>query len=803
MRVVLCLLLLLTTARPVRATSGTLDTSFGPDHTGKVTTLVPGQDAADALLVQANGRIVVGGTNNANSILVRYDEDGTLDDGFGDGGVLGAALFSAPAGSVRALLELGDHTLLGAAGANKFVVARFAADGDGFDQGAASSASTFRAFGLAFLPDQTTVLAGEGGVAGEKCALARFASNLALDTTFGPGPTPTGVIVTSLGSCRGLVRNTDGTLVVPVNGDGTQDGFGIARFTSGGALDSGFGTNGVTLAVRNTCTAATGIARQPSGRYIVIGGTGSGSCPLSPLALVAARFTTDGALDQTFGLQESGFQVFGDPNGELAFTASAVVIDPHGNVIVGGTVAGSEDLGPGIGPSAFFLIRYTVDGGVDLSFGDVVPGIVLTGFGSDTIAELNALALQSDGKLVAAGRVCAIGQCSFAVTRYLMSAPVPVATATATGGPGATPTPTRTSTRTPTPTASRTPAPEAGLCADCLDNDFDGAIDRDDANCVAPANGGGAGLAGDPGTAAFKCQKALGKVAAKFALGRVGALGGCLLKAFTCAQTGGDAGCLGKAGAACTKAEAVRQTAVAKLTADVAKHCGDPPLASGALRLVAALGFAAEEAGCAEFDVVSLADAAAIAACIAKRHACNAEALVGAEIPRARQLLALAGHDPDVEAPCLPSGGAGGAGTDVKAVLKCQKTLVKSGAAYAAARLKAEQKCVDGVSACVQLKGNEGGCRSKADANCSKLADKVDAAAMKARGAVAKACATLGLADLIDSAGIGFGLRAAECPGGSGSVDAIASCMVGQHACRVDHLLLGQAPRGVEFGAVP
>ncbi|MCC6766623.1 MAG: hypothetical protein IT293_18345 [Deltaproteobacteria bacterium] len=792
-------LLLLMTAPPVWSASGTLDTSFGPDHTGKVTTLVPGQGTADALLVQANDKIVLGGTNNTNSILVRYDDDGTLDDGFGDGGVLGAALFSAPAGSVRALLELGDHEILGAAGANSFVLARFAADGGSFDQGAASSATTFRAFGLAPLPGQKTLLVGEGGVAGDKCTLARFASNLALDTTFGPGPTPTGVVVTSLGSCRGLVRNGDGTLVVPVNGDGTQAGFGIARFTAGGVLDSEFGTNGVTLAVQNGCTTATGIARQPSGAYIVVGRTGSGSCPLAPLALVAARFTDDGALDQTFGLHDSGFQVVGDPNGELAFTASAVVVDPQGNVIVGGTVAGPEDIDPGIGPSAFFLIRYTVDGEFDLSFGNVVPGLVLTGFGSGTSAELNALALQPDGKLVAAGRVCMTGQCSFALTRYLMSAPVPVATATATGGVGVTATPTRT----PTPTAARTPAPEAGSCTDCIDNDFDGAIDRDDSDCVAPANGGGDGLAGDPGTAAFKCQKALGKSAAKLALGRVAALGGCLLKAFTCAQKGGDAGCLGKAAAACGKVEAARQSAVAKLTADVAKLCGDPPVASGDLRLATGLGFAAEEAGCAQFGVASLADAAAVAACIAKRHACNADALVGAEIPRARQLLALAGHDPDVEAPCLPSGGAGGAGTDVKAVLKCQKAFAKSSAAYAAARLKAGQKCVDGVSACVHLKGNEGGCRSKADASCLKLAGKVEAGATKSRGVIAKACSTLGLADLIDPAGMGFGLRAPECVGGSESVDALASCIVGQHACRVDQLLLGQAPRGVEFGAVP
>ncbi len=36
------------------AASGTLDTAFGPDHVGKVVTLVPGQDVANSVLVQAD-----------------------------------------------------------------------------------------------------------------------------------------------------------------------------------------------------------------------------------------------------------------------------------------------------------------------------------------------------------------------------------------------------------------------------------------------------------------------------------------------------------------------------------------------------------------------------------------------------------------------------------------------------------------------------------------------------------------------------------------------------------------------------
>src|SRR5205807_3097587 len=41
-------------------TDGSLDTSFGPDHSGKVTTDFGGYDLATSLLIQTDGRIIVG-----------------------------------------------------------------------------------------------------------------------------------------------------------------------------------------------------------------------------------------------------------------------------------------------------------------------------------------------------------------------------------------------------------------------------------------------------------------------------------------------------------------------------------------------------------------------------------------------------------------------------------------------------------------------------------------------------------------------------------------------------------------------
>ena len=71
---------------------GTLDTTFGND--GLVTVSVsPGSDTADALAVESDGSILVGAaignaSGGSSAGLVHFNSDGSLDIGFGSGGVL-------------------------------------------------------------------------------------------------------------------------------------------------------------------------------------------------------------------------------------------------------------------------------------------------------------------------------------------------------------------------------------------------------------------------------------------------------------------------------------------------------------------------------------------------------------------------------------------------------------------------------------------------------------------------------------------------------------------------------------------
>jgi hypothetical protein len=346
------------------------------------------------------------------------------------------------------------------------------------------------------------------------------------------------------------------------------------------------------------------------------------------------------------------------------------------------------------------------------------------------------------------------------------------------------------------------------VCDDCADNDFDDAVDRADGDCVPPANAAGAGLAGDAGKSAHKCQKTLDKAGIAFALARVKSLVACAAKVFACVQQkASDPGCLEKAGGTCAKAETARQKFAGKVTAKIDKSCGDPALAAADLTGTSGLGFAAEENGCDDFGVASVEDAGDVAACIVARHACRAEQMVGSAFPRTRQLMILAGRDPSVEAPCLPPGGPGGAGTDGKALVKCQKGFAKAAAAYAKVQLKGRQACAEAVFACVQVKPADPKCLPKAEAKCAKADAKVDAAQAKIAPALTKACGNLPFVDVTGSSGVGFGLRTGECGAlevpPPDSLNAVAACLGAQHACRLEQLVEGHTPRNAELRALP
>ena len=113
-----------------------------------------------------------------------------------------------------------------------------------------------------------------------------------------------------------------------------------------------------------------------------------------------ARYKPNGSLDCSFG---SGGTVQSEHLGGEFAGANALVIQPDGKLVVSGD-DGFDD------PAAKVIIaRYNANGSLDRSFGS--GGKVIHNLGRNA-----ALAIQPDGKIVAAGAAATTSSCSLATT---------------------------------------------------------------------------------------------------------------------------------------------------------------------------------------------------------------------------------------------------------------------------------------------------------------------------------------------------------------------------------------------------
>lgn len=208
----------------------------------------------------------------------------------------------------------------------------------------------------------------------------------ALDSTFGTA----GITTTDIGvgdAAYATAIQPDGKIVVAGI---SAAKFTLARYNVNGSLDSTFGTAGIcTDAILETGTIYA-VAVQDNGKIVVAGTKGNGD-------FLVMRFDADGTADNSF-----------DTDGKLAYTvgtagavAYAIAIQPaDGKIIVAGVVDGNQ--------IAILRINH-VDGSLDTSFntggtgGDApnTAGILVKTLGVATVTY--AMALQDDGKIVVTG----------------------------------------------------------------------------------------------------------------------------------------------------------------------------------------------------------------------------------------------------------------------------------------------------------------------------------------------------------------------------------------------------------------
>ncbi len=185
-------------------------------------------------------------------------------------------------------------------------------------------------------------------------------------------------------------------------------GFTSPSTAGPGALDPSFGSGGIVVTDFNGSIddAAFAVAVQPDGKILAAGYVFSSAATNYDFAL--ARYLPDGSLDPSFG---TNGQVATDFHGSTD-VARAIALQPDGKIVVAGRALRLD--GPFFD---FALARYNTDGSLDASFG--VGGKITTDFDGNGGADLAfALALQPDGKIVAAGSTSNIGVSGFALARY-------------------------------------------------------------------------------------------------------------------------------------------------------------------------------------------------------------------------------------------------------------------------------------------------------------------------------------------------------------------------------------------------
>ena len=217
-----------------------------------------------------------------------------------------------------------------------------------------------------------------------------------LDPAFGGGD---GRVATDFGDpdqAYGVVVQVDGKIVVAGSGGGAGGpNFAVARYNTDGSLDPTFDGDGkVTTDFASSHDQGFAVALQGDGKIVV-----AGEAFISSDGEVAvARYNTDGSLDATFGGGDGKVTTNLDPVENDA--ALAVAIQTDGKIVAGGYVRRNL-FDPGY-PADFAVARFNADGSPDVNFG--VGGSVTTDIESDS-DEAYGLAIQADGRIVAAGPV--------------------------------------------------------------------------------------------------------------------------------------------------------------------------------------------------------------------------------------------------------------------------------------------------------------------------------------------------------------------------------------------------------------
>ena len=403
-------------AHAASLTHGVFDPTFGTS--GFTTASSVGVITISSIAIDSQGKIVAGGAapNAQGFAIMRFTSTGVLDSTFGTSGSV-VTQISSPTYLTSIAIDTQGRIVAGGYGyiSNKyrFIVARYTSSGV-LDTtfGTQGITSSVIGTGGAYLrsialDSQGRIVAGGVSVnSGDKFTLARYTSGGVLDTTFGTsGITQTGIGASS--NISSIALDSQGKIMAAGQAY-VEDGFRftLARYSSDGVLDTSFGTQGITNTNIGTSADIRAVIIDSEGR-IVAGGRAEVTSNVNGFAL--ARYTSSGLLDTSFGTGGFTTTVIGNNYDVI----KSIATDDLGRIFAGGMIEVSGD--------PFTIVGYTRNGLLDNSFG--TAGIKSTNVSTNDRVE--AIAIDTLGRIIAAGFVSNVdGYRVPGIARYLTASPV-------------------------------------------------------------------------------------------------------------------------------------------------------------------------------------------------------------------------------------------------------------------------------------------------------------------------------------------------------------------------------------------
>jgi uncharacterized delta-60 repeat protein len=388
---------------------GAADPGFGDG--GIVTTdFAAGWDQANALALQPDGKIVVAGStvqgDSGDFAIARYNPNGSPDTSFGTGGKVTTDFGKSDFAYGVALQADGKIVAVGTTadvltGASDFALARYNANGS-LDTSFGGTGKVItdiaggndQANAVAVQPDDGQILvAGFTKAATNDFAVLRYNPNGSLDPTFGG----TGKVTTDFAGgddiATAMALQPDGGIVVA----GFGAGYEVARYNPNGSLDTTFNGDGTVVTTVGNGGRGEAVTIQPDGKIVVAGY----SFVIPGDAVVVVRYNADGSFDTQTTTR------FADLGNSYGYS---VAIQPDGRIVAAGGTNHDID-----------VLRETPSGNLDYGFGVYgKAGIpMLPGDGA------HAMAIQPDGKIVAAGSNYNGTDADFGVVRFIGDATAP------------------------------------------------------------------------------------------------------------------------------------------------------------------------------------------------------------------------------------------------------------------------------------------------------------------------------------------------------------------------------------------